>query len=270
MSELHRRHAHRLDGKVVAITGASRGLGAAMAVGAAGAGADVVLLARTRSDMDVVARHCSELGTSSLALECDVTSEESVNTAVRTIENTFGRLDGWINNAGICMEIWRRDHIANGGVPFEELTIEGWRMMVDVNLTGPFICLQAALPLLLRSGRGSVINILTLAFEKIGYTPYGASKSGLYSMTRSLAEEYAGRVRVNALSPGGVTWSSMIGPEVYPPGAPVMQTTVMVPPTVFLLSDDAKDVTGESLVAKRWNISNGYPVEVAAHVPADI
>src|SRR5689334_16767775 len=93
MRDLHRRHAHRLDGKVVAITGASRGLGAAMAVGAAGAGADVVVLARTRSDMDVVAKVCEELGSSSLAIECDVTSEESVNTAVSHIENTYGRLD---------------------------------------------------------------------------------------------------------------------------------------------------------------------------------
>jgi NAD(P)-dependent dehydrogenase (short-subunit alcohol dehydrogenase family) len=195
-------NAFRLDGRVAAITGGARGIGYATARLFIAAGARVVLL-----DLDEAAatEAAARLGPAASALRLDVASEEEVTRAFDAIVAAQGRIDVLVNNAGMAL---RR--------PTTELSLQDWQRVVDVNLTGVFLCARAAATHMLRAGGGAMVNTASImGLSGGGLYPnisYQATKGAVVNMTRALAVEWAQRgLRVNAVAP---TWvdTEFIGP----------------------------------------------------------
>jgi NAD(P)-dependent dehydrogenase (short-subunit alcohol dehydrogenase family) len=181
-----------LQGRVALVTGASRGIGRALAEALAGAGARVLLAARDTAALTEVHAAISGAGGHCAVIPMDVADPASRATAFAAIEAQEGQLDILINNAGI-------EQVK----PSAELDEATWDRIVDTNLKGAFFCAQAAMKLM-PSG-GSIVNLCSLTSEVgvPGAVPYGASKSGLVGMTRALATEWAPLgVRVNGIGPG--------------------------------------------------------------------
>ena len=183
-----------LQGKTVAITGASRGIGAAAAEAFADAGAQVILIAR---DGDAIAQLAGQIGTSALAVPCDVSRYWEVEAAITAGVDTFGGLDVLINNAGIIEPI----------APIDAVDPDAWGNLIDVNLKGVLHGIRAAVPVMRQRGGGTVINIssgaATSALE--GWSAYCASKAAVLMLTASLHMELGGAgIRALGLSPGTV------------------------------------------------------------------
>lgn len=185
----------QLDGKVAWVTGAGRGLGSAIALGLAAAGATVALTARTEIELAETLAKIDADGGRGAVLPGDVTDPGRMESVASSIVDRFGRLDILVSNAGISPVLTRS----------EELALADWTRILDVNLTGAFICAQAAGRHMLAAGSGSIIGISSV-HGRTGYprlAAYAASKGGLEMLTRTLAIEWADRnVRVNAVAPG--------------------------------------------------------------------
>ncbi|WP_261664726.1 glucose 1-dehydrogenase [Deinococcus sp. Marseille-Q6407] len=195
--ELQEHPLFGLKGQVALITGGGSGLGLQMAEALTEMGASVVLCARKLERCEAAAAALRERGAQAVAVACNVTDPASVQNAVQTAVDTFGRLDILINNAGTT---W--------AAPVEDMTLEQWNKVVDTNLTGVFLCSQAAGRVMLQQGSGAIINITSVAglrgtpsnFPVIGYS---ASKGGVVSFTRNLAWKWGPKgIRVNAIAPG--------------------------------------------------------------------
>lgn len=183
---------HVLNGKTVAITGASRGIGAAAAREFAGLGANVVLLARSR---DPLAELAGEIGDTALAVPCDVVRYWEVEAAFNAAVQTFGSLDVVINNAGVIEPVARIEHTDP----------EAWGQVVDINLKGTFNGIRAALPHM--TAGGTIIGISSGAATNPleGWSHYCASKAAALMLTRSLHKEMGDKgIRALGLSPGTV------------------------------------------------------------------
>lgn len=182
---------HHMEGRTVLITGASRGIGAAAARAFAGAGANVVLLAR---GVDAIADLAGEIGPRALAVPCDVTRWHEVERAVAATLDAFGRLDAAILNAGAIEPI----------APLAASDPEGWWQAVDVNLRGVYHGLRATMPVLPEGG--TVVTVSSGAAHRPleGWSHYCAAKAGAWMLTRSAHHEAGRRLRVMALSPGTV------------------------------------------------------------------
>lgn len=184
-----------LEGKTALITGASRGLGEAIARTLAAQGADLALISRHRTEVESVAAPLrSETRRTVLTFEADVRDRESVKKSVDETIRTLGKIDIVVNNAGI-----------NVRKPVLELTDEDWTSVMDINLRGPFVVCQAVGPHLIGRKNGRVINIASIfshvTMEDRGV--YSASKGGLLQLTRTLALEWAPHgITVNAVCPG--------------------------------------------------------------------
>ncbi len=181
-----------LKDRVAVITGGSRGLGKAIALAMAEAGASVVLVGRDRGALDVVAcqlasgRHCSEI--------CDVCDAAAVEALGGRVLERYGRADILVNNAGV-----------NIRKPLTEFSFAEWQSVVATNLFGPVLCSKAFLPAMIERRWGRILNMASMMATVAlpGRTAYCASKGGLVSMTRSLALEVAANgVTVNSISPG--------------------------------------------------------------------
>jgi len=185
-----------LEGKVALITGSARGIGEAIALGLAEAGADVAVsdLPLRRIMAEGVQRRIEQMGRRSVAYSLDVRDLAAINQTVEQIVSDFGRLDILVNNAAAV--IWR---------PILETTEEEWDTTLDTNLKGPFFCAQAAARHMVTRGSGRIINI-TSQFSEVafpGQGAYCASKGGLANLTRALAIELADHgINVNAIGPG--------------------------------------------------------------------
>jgi NAD(P)-dependent dehydrogenase (short-subunit alcohol dehydrogenase family) len=185
----------RFDDKVVWITGASRGLGRTLACAFAGAGATVVLSARSLASLEEVAGLIGERGGAVTIFPGSVTEPADIATAVAGIEAEHGRLDSLVNNAGISPYFTRA----------EKLELDDLREVLETNLVGAFACARAAAGLLRADGGGSIVNVSSIHGSRshIRMLAYAAAKGGMEMMTRTLAEEWAGAgIRVNSLAPG--------------------------------------------------------------------
>lgn len=187
-----------LSGRVALITGGSRGLGKVMAEGLAEAGASVVISARRQQWLAPTAAELVSRGFPCLALAADVTQPGQVAALLTATLDRFGRLDILVNNAGLS---W--------GAPAEEMPLERWRAVLEVNATGTFLVSQAAGRYMLERGAGKIINIASLAglvgtpAELLSAVGYSASKGAVIALTRDLAVKWAPRgVTVNAIAPG--------------------------------------------------------------------
>ena len=183
-----------MQGKVVVITGASRGIGADTARVFAAAGAMVALLARSTTDIENLA---SEIGENAVAIPCDVSEYSQVQAAISRVVEQFGRLDVVINNAGVIQPI---SHLATSD-PAE------WGRALDINLKGVYHCMHAALPIMQTQGAGSVLTVSSGAAHNAieAWSAYCASKAGAAMLTASLDLELRGAgIRAIGLSPGTV------------------------------------------------------------------
>lgn len=184
----------KLDGKTALVTGAGRGLGRAMAVALSQAGANLVVAARTVSEINETAQLIQDSGREAIAVPCDVTKKVEIEFLVQNALRAFGRIDILVNNVGVA--------IVKNLLDFTE---EEWRATLDTNLTSMFFCCQAVAPIMIEEGGGKIINITSINGVrcKPGLGPYAISKSGVIQLTRALAVEWAHyNINVNAIGPG--------------------------------------------------------------------
>jgi 3-oxoacyl-[acyl-carrier protein] reductase len=186
-----------LKGKAALVTGAKQGIGRSAARRLAECGADLILVDISLTPGDEVCGEAAALGVKCLPLSGDVSKEGDADAVFAELKKAFGRLDILVNNAGI-----RRDAMS------KKMTLEQFRQVVDVNLTGSFIYAQRAMTLMRESGNGgSIVNFSSVsAFSgNMGQANYSASKAGIVGLTKTLAAEGAkDRIRVNAIAPGFV------------------------------------------------------------------
>lgn len=240
-----------LTGQTAIITGGGSGLGRQMAEGLAEAGANLVLCARKTERCEEAAAALSRIGVRALGLGCDVRDPEQVNAVVERAIADFGAVDILVNNAGTS---W--------GASPEDVPLEGWQKVMDVNLTGLFLFAQAAGRQMIAQGGGKIVNIASIAAfrgapeEAMNALPYNASKGGVVALTRDLAVKWARhRIHVNAIAPGW--FPSEMSQEVLDKGSSALMLRIplgrfggpddLKGAVVFLASRASNYVTGATL-----------------------
>jgi citronellol/citronellal dehydrogenase len=239
----------KLEGKVAIVTGASRGIGKAIALALAKEGANVVVAARTEQEggrlpgtIHMTADEIHALGRRALAIRTDVTKEESVEELARRTVQEFGAIDILVNNAGI-----------NFAAKVLDIPIKRWDLVIAVNLRGTFLCTKAVLPSMVKRRSGNIINLSSVVGTRMIMfdVAYGVAKAAIERFTRGLAEELKEyNIAVNALCPSltdtegfgqwmpGVDRSGWQRPEMWGRYA------------VFLANQDASSLTGKVLIAE--------------------
>lgn len=239
-----------LTGKTAIVTGGSRGIGKEMAEGLAEAGAGLMLCARRAEWLDETVAEFTAKGFNVDGRTCDVSKPEEVEMIVTETVTRFGSVDILVNNAGTS---W-------GAMP-EEMPLDRWQQVLDVNLTGCFLFAQAAGRQMLKQGSGSIINIASIAGMTSSangpfYAGYVASKAGLIGLTRELAASWGRKgIRVNAIAPG--FFHSRLADAVIDIYERSIQENNVIPRvgnegelkgvTVFLASDASSYVTGQTI-----------------------
>ncbi|MBW4474255.1 MAG: 3-oxoacyl-[acyl-carrier-protein] reductase [Stenomitos rutilans HA7619-LM2] len=185
----------RLHGKVAIVTGASRGIGRATALALAAEGASVVVnYASSRESADQVVAEIEAMGSQAIALPADVSKAEQVDGLINAVMEKWGQVDILVNNAGIT-----RDTLLLRMKP------EDWQAVIDLNLTGVFLCTRAVSKIMLKQRSGRIINITSVAGQmgNPGQANYSAAKAGVIGFTKTVAKELATRsITVNAVAPG--------------------------------------------------------------------
>ena len=239
-----------LTGKVALVTGASYGIGMAIAKGLASAGATIVFNDINQELVDRGLHGYAEDNIKAYGYVCDVTDEEKVVEMVKTIEKEVGIIDILVNNAGIIKRI-----------PMIEMSASDFRKVIDVDLNAPFILAKACLPSMIKKGHGKIINICSMMSElgRETVSAYAAAKGGLKMLTKNIASEYGGaNIQCNGIGPGYIAT-----PQTAPlrePGVPFNEfiisktpagrwgeTSDLVGPAIFLASDASNFVNGHIL-----------------------
>jgi NAD(P)-dependent dehydrogenase (short-subunit alcohol dehydrogenase family) len=195
---VHVKDLFDLTGKVAIVTGGGRGLGQQIAEGFAEAGAHVVVCSRKLESCEAVSEQLQKLGVQSFALKCDVTNPDDVHHVVNKTLERFGRIDILVNNSG-----------ASWGAPVEEMPLEAWQKVMNVNVTGTFLMSQAVGKVMIEQNYGKIINIASVAGLK-GSNPkymnaigYNSSKGAVITFTKDLAVKWGPKgIYVNAIAPG--------------------------------------------------------------------
>ena len=245
----------RLDGKVALVTGASYGIGFAIASAYANMGATIVFNDIKQELVDKGLASYKELGIEAHGYVCDVTNEEAVQAMVAQIEKEVGVIDILVNNAGIIKRI-----------PMLEMSAEDFRQVVDIDLTGPFICAKAVIPGMIKKGHGKIINICSMMSElgRETVSAYAAAKGGLKMLTRNICSEYGeANIQCNGIGPGYIAT-----PQTAPlrerqpdgsrhpfdeficsrtPAGRWLEAEELTGPAVFLASDASNAVNGHIL-----------------------
>lgn len=246
----------KLDDRMAIITGAGRGLGRAMAVRFARAGADVVVAARTQSQLEETAGLVRETGRKCLVVPTDVTRSAEINTMVEAAVKEFGRIDVLVNNAGATEEVF--------GKQLAEITDEEWRVGIDTNLSSQFYACRAVIPKMVAQKRGKIINVasgLALRGSKHNYM-YACAKGGVVQLTRSLALTYAEfNIQVNCIIPGIFPHTErqvefFKGGRFIPVGR-VGEDEEVGPLAVFLASEAANHINGELIRIDGGGLAGG-------------
>ena len=240
-----------LKGTVALVTGASRGLGRAMALALAEAGADLALAARSQADLERTAEDARRHGVRAEIFRADMREPQAIEAMVAAAEAAFGRIDVLVNNAGI----------AGAEKRFVDLTAEDWDEVLAVDLRAPALCARAVARGMIERKRGRIVNIASIgglgAVARLG--PYCASKAGLIQLTKVMALELARHnVQVNALCPGyfltpmnETFFASAAGQEVIKRSIPLRRLGDPVelgPTIVYLASEASRFMTGSVLV----------------------
>ena len=238
-----------LAGRVAVVTGASRGLGRAIALALAEAGADLALAARAKRDLEDTGALVQRAGRRALVAPTDVASYAEVEALMGRAVRELGRLDIVVNNAGVAKV-----------APLAEMTPDDWRFMVDANLTGVFNGCRAAAPHLIAQKSGKVINVASVLGQVglPGYTIYAATKGGVIALTRALGVEWARHgIQVNAIAPGwfatDMTDPAFSDPKINErltrdiPMRRIGRPEEIGPLAVYLASDASAFMTGQTI-----------------------
>lgn len=244
-----------LEGKVALVTGGVYGIGFAIAKALHEAGAKIVYNCNTTKSMELGISNYKEAGIDAKGYLCDVTDEAAVKAMVADIEKTVGIIDILVNNAGIIKRI-----------PMEDMDVEDFRKVVDIDLVAPFICAKAVIPGMLKKGHGKIINICSMMSElgRETVSAYAAAKGGLKMLTRNICSEYGEHnIQCNGIGPGYIA-TPQTAPlrEIQPDGSrhPFDQFIIaktpagrwgtpedLMGPAVFLASDASDFVNGHIL-----------------------
>jgi len=238
-----------LEGKVAIVTGSSRGIGRAIALGFAEGGADVVVCSRTLSDLEKVAEEIRALGRRSLAVETNIATKSDVDNLVAKTVEEFGTIDILVNNA--AMNIMR---------PLIELREDGWDKVMNVGLKGYYLCSQAVAKVMIERKKGNIINMASTAAVEASplLGAYSISKAGVVMLTKLLAADLARHnIRVNAIGPGIVRtgfsepiWGNPEALKAIVAGIPlgrIAEPEDIVSVALFLASDASSYITGQTI-----------------------
>ncbi len=251
----------RIDGKVALVTGASYGIGFAMAAGLAEAGATVVFNDRNQESVDKGLAAYEEAGIKAHGYVCDVTDEPGVAEMIAKIEAEVGVIDILVNNAGIIKRM-----------PMHEMTAEEFRQVIDVDLNGPFIMSKAVIPSMIKQGSGKIINICSMMSElgRETVSAYAAAKGGLKMLTKNIASEYGEHnIQCNGIGPGYIAT-----PQTAPlreEGHPFNDFIIAKTPAARW-GGDTKDLVGPAvfLASEASNFVNGHVLYVDGGILAYI
>lgn len=237
-----------LTGKNAIVTGGSRGIGHAIALAFAEAGANVAIIYAGNTAAAEATKEAVEVkGVKALAIQCDVANEDAVNGMIKTVKDTFGSVDILVNNAGIT-----RDTL------LMRMKESDWQAVIDTNLTGAFHCIKGVTKLMMKQRHGSIINISSVVglTGNAGQANYAAAKAGILGLTKAVAKELASRsIRCNAVAPGYIqTDMTAELPETVIdemvktiPLGRVAQPEEVAQAVLFLASDNASYITGQVL-----------------------
>ena len=251
----------RLDGTVAIVTGAARGLGQAMAVGLARAGANVVF---ADVDGDALAAATRAIagqpnGGAALGIRCDITSRDDCERLMTQTLEKFGALHVLVNNAAMGQVHLERSPNTKS-LKFWESDPDIWQDVIVTNVNGTFLMARTAVPHMLRGGFGRIVNVTTslATMQRRNNSPYGVTKAAIEAETLIWAQELAGTgVTVNSLIPGGAADTDFVHEssrkELAAMGRALLPPSVMVPPVVWLASRLSDGVTGARFVGKLWD-----------------
>jgi NAD(P)-dependent dehydrogenase (short-subunit alcohol dehydrogenase family) len=234
-----------LAGKVALVTGASRGIGRAVAATYARHGASVFVCARNANEVGVAVGELKRAGAKAEGVAGDVGKPEDIDAIFARAIERFGAIDVLVNNASI---LGPRESIAN-------YPIKAWEQVMRVNLTGVFLMTRAVLPVMLARGKGSIINVSSGVGRrgKARWGAYAVSKGGLEILTQVLSDEVKGAgIRVNSVNPAATRTQmrAMAYPEEDP--STLLRPEEIVPVFLYLASDASAGVTGQALEARDW------------------
>lgn len=228
-----------LAGQIAVITGAGRGIGAAIARSLAGLGATAILCGRTAAALESIAKAIAANCGSSEAIPCDVTDLASVEAMAKRVAKSFGRVDILVNNAGI----------GGFGGPLHQLPPDDWDRILNTNLRGVYYVIRAFAPLMIRARSGHVINISSLVGKNAlpNGAAYAASKWGLNGMTYSMAEELRGyNIRVSVICPGST--NTELSPHEGKNTAKMLQPADVAHAVVMLVTQSPQSFVSEILL----------------------
>jgi 3-oxoacyl-[acyl-carrier protein] reductase len=238
----------RLEEKIAVVTGAGRGIGKAVALAFAKEGADLVVVDLDTDLAEGTAKEIETMGRRAMAIKTDVSIRDQVEELVKKTVEHFGRIDIWVNNAGIVRPAM-----------LHKMTYEQWKDVIDVHLNGTFYCLQTVAKVMMEQKSGKIINVISAAgiSGTIGQINYSSAKAGIIGMTKSAAKELGKHgINVNAIGPAAITRMTekiYTDPKLAPqylarkPIPRFVQPEEVTGAFVFFASDEANYITGQVL-----------------------
>lgn len=241
----------RLENQTVIVTGASRGLGRAIALAAAEEGARVVLAARDAEALSAVARIIDQLGREVLIVRCDVRDQAAVQALGERALAEFGQVDTLVNSAGVAL---RR--------PIAEISAAAWDDLFHTLVRGTLLATQAVLPAMIARKRGNIINLAAPLdqIELPGMAAYAAAKYAVAGLTRTLAKEVRRYgINVNGLHPGGFADTAMVHGILGDarPSTSLLDPAIITPAAIALAAQPGRGLTGDIIDALAWNTDQG-------------